>query len=111
LIPPRFVILLAALASLQPLLAVGLAPATSARLVDKKYHKDIELILQQYCSDCHADGAKKGNMALDEFKDDADLIARKGRWLAVLKKCPRGRDATPCVPTGGSHCRGRGQVG
>jgi mono/diheme cytochrome c family protein len=98
LIPLRFVILLAALASLQPLLAAGLAPGPSTRVVDQKYHKEIEPILQQYCSDCHADGAKKGNMALDEFKDDTDLVAHKGQWLAVLKNLRAGVMPPPGKP-------------
>src|SRR4051812_40498125 len=49
------------------------------------FQKDIKPILQQFCFDCHADGMNKGNMSLDEFKDDADMIAHKPQWLAVLK--------------------------
>ena len=55
-----------------------------------QYHKEIKPILEQFCFDCHADGMKKGNMALDEFKDDADLIAQKGQWLSVLKNVRAG---------------------
>ena len=39
------------------------------------FRKEIQPILTQYCSDCHADGAKKGNVAFDEFKSDAYLTA------------------------------------
>jgi mono/diheme cytochrome c family protein len=49
------------------------------------YHKQIEPILTEYCSDCHADGAKKGGVALDQFKSDKDLLENRELWFNVLK--------------------------
>ena len=63
-----------------------------------QYHKEIRPILEKYCFDCHADGAKKGNLALDEFKDDAELLARKPLWLGVLKNVRAG-----VMPPPGKH--------
>ncbi|MBC8003641.1 MAG: DUF1592 domain-containing protein, partial [Opitutaceae bacterium] len=68
--------------------------ARSAKAADseaaKRYHKDIKPILEEFCFDCHADDVKKGNLSLNEFKDDADLIAQKDRWLAVMKNVRAG---------------------
>ena len=55
-----------------------------------QYRKDIKPILEKFCFDCHADGANKGNMALDEFNDDNDLLAHKAQWFAVLKNVRAG---------------------
>ena len=66
--------------------AVTRANATAA----SQYHQDIKPILEKFCFDCHGDGMKKGNMSLDEFKDDADLLAQKGHWLSVMKNVRAG---------------------
>jgi hypothetical protein len=49
-----------------------------------QFHKDIEPILTEYCSDCHADGAKKGGVAFDEFKSDSDILENHDLWLNAL---------------------------
>src|SRR6266496_6771263 len=49
------------------------------------FRKEVQPILNQYCYDCHGDGAKKGGVAFDEFKSDEALLARHDLWLAVLK--------------------------
>lgn len=48
------------------------------------FHRDVEPILEDYCYECHGDGAKKGKVAFDELSD-ADLTGRPDLWLAVLK--------------------------
>jgi hypothetical protein len=55
-------------------------------------------MLEQFCFDCHADGANKGNMSLDEFKDDGDMIAHKSQWLAVMKNVRAGVMPPPGKP-------------
>src|SRR5579871_5881223 len=45
-----------------------------------QYHKQIEPILNEYCSDCHLDGMKKGGVALDQFKSDKDLLENRELW-------------------------------
>lgn len=80
------------------------APATAAAkppaMADagSLYHKEIQPLLAQYCFDCHGDGAKKGNMSLDEFKDDADLLSHKGQWLSVIKNIRAGVMPPPGKP-------------
>ncbi len=49
-----------------------------------QFHKDIQPILTEYCSDCHADGAKKGGVAFDEFKSDSDILENHDLWLNAL---------------------------
>ena len=53
------------------------------------FRKDIAPILKEYCSDCHADGAKKGEVAFDEFKNDAELLQPE-LWSKVLKNLRAG---------------------
>jgi hypothetical protein len=56
------------------------APTSGA----EEFHKDIQPILTVYCSDCHADGAKKGGVAFDEFKSDKDILENRELWLNAL---------------------------
>jgi Protein of unknown function (DUF1592)/Protein of unknown function (DUF1588)/Protein of unknown function (DUF1585)/Protein of unknown function (DUF1587)/Protein of unknown function (DUF1595) len=49
-----------------------------------QFHRDIQPILTEYCSDCHADGAKKGGVAFDEFKSDSDILENHDLWLNAL---------------------------
>lgn len=54
-----------------------------------QFRKDVQPILTEYCFDCHADGAKKGEVAFDEFKSD-DALVHPDLWLAVLKNTRTG---------------------
>src|SRR5665213_1522621 len=49
------------------------------------FRKDVKPILTDLCFDCHADGAKKGNVELDKFKTDAELLNDRELWFNVLK--------------------------
>src|SRR5690349_4825504 len=42
-------------------------------------------ILQKYCYDCHADGADKGQVALDDLLKNGKSIERGGEWLKAWK--------------------------
>jgi mono/diheme cytochrome c family protein len=53
------------------------------------YSREIEPILDQYCYDCHADGADKGGVQLDEFKSDSD-IGNHALWWRVMKNVRAG---------------------
>src|SRR6185312_678871 len=50
-----------------------------------RYHKLIEPVLTEFCSDCHMDGSKKGGVTLDQFKSDKDLLENRELWFNVLK--------------------------
>src|SRR6185295_11364180 len=54
-----------------------------------QFRKEVEPILKEYCYDCHADGAKKGDVAFDEFTSDAALL-HPALWFNVLKNVRAG---------------------
>jgi hypothetical protein len=75
--------------------AVAFALSTCAALASESpavvhFRKTVQPILAEYCSDCHADGAKKGNVAFDGFKNDEELLAKKDLWFAALKNVRAG---------------------
>jgi hypothetical protein len=55
-----------------------------------EFRKDIRPILENYCFDCHADGANKGNIAFDQFKSDQAALEDRELWLHVLKNLRAG---------------------
>jgi hypothetical protein len=54
------------------------------------FHKQIRPILEEYCFDCHADGANKGNVAFDEFKSDQAVLENHDLWWRALKNLRAG---------------------
>jgi hypothetical protein len=54
------------------------------------FRKDIQPLVNKYCSDCHADGADKGNVAFDSFPSDDALLADTELWWKVLKNVRAG---------------------
>ena len=71
-------------------LAFGLSQfIASAADAAAQFRQDIQPILKEYCSDCHADGAKKGEVSFDEFKNDAELL-KPELWSKVLKNVRAG---------------------
>ena len=56
-------------------------PASAAEVPGaSQFRKDIQPILTEFCFDCHADGANKGGLALDEFKSDQALLENQELW-------------------------------
>jgi hypothetical protein len=55
-----------------------------------RFRKEVEPLLTEYCYDCHADGANKGQVAFDEFKSHEQRLAKRDLWLAVLKNTRAG---------------------
>jgi mono/diheme cytochrome c family protein len=67
-------------------LAIAARPAAASDpQAVERYRKDVQPILSKYCFDCHADGAKKGNVSFDTFKSDDELVGKHQLWHAVLK--------------------------
>ncbi|MCI0533662.1 MAG: DUF1592 domain-containing protein [Verrucomicrobiales bacterium] len=57
----------------------------SSGLLAVNYSHAIAPLLQQYCYDCHGDGRKKGDIALDVHRDEAQVMADQKLWGRVLK--------------------------
>ena len=51
------------------MLALLVTVVTAPGKVAGEFRDKIEPFLQDYCYDCHGDGAKKGDIALDDFKN------------------------------------------
>lgn len=57
--------------------------AAPPQVPGQSYAKDIQPLLKKYCWDCHAEGEKKGDLALDEFADEGAIWAGKKTWSTV----------------------------
>ncbi|HTL68953.1 MAG TPA: DUF1592 domain-containing protein [Lacunisphaera sp.] len=55
----------------------------------RSFRRDIQPVLEEYCYDCHGDGAKKGGVRLDGFATDA-AITDHALWLRVMKNVRAG---------------------
>ena len=54
------------------------------------FDQKIKPILTEYCFDCHGDGMKKGQVTLDHFKDEKEMLADDDLWFRVLKNVRAG---------------------
>ena len=63
--------------------AAVLAQPTAEAASEALYKAKVEPVLKNYCHDCHADGVKKGDVALDEFTDLASHFKNQKLWLSV----------------------------
>ena len=64
----------------------------------REFHQGIKPILEKYCFDCHGDGAKKGNVAFDEFATDQAIFDNPELWLHALKNLRAGLMPPPKKP-------------
>ena len=55
----------------------------------KPYPKEILPLLQEYCYDCHGDGAKKGKLALDLYSKHEEIIGDSELWKRVWENLHR----------------------
>jgi hypothetical protein len=53
------------------------------------YPKEILPLLQEYCYDCHGDGAKKGKLALDLHSKQEEIIGDSELWKRVWENLHR----------------------
>lgn len=49
----------------------------------KDFAKDVRPLLELYCWDCHGDGADKGGLNMDDFTDEASVLAARKIWSGV----------------------------
>src|SRR3954467_12398287 len=66
-------------------LALGLPPRADGASGAGYFRKTVQPILSKYCYDCHADGAQKGGVSLDEFDSNGALTHSPELWWRVLK--------------------------
>ncbi len=76
------------------LLALVAFPALAAPVGELStradFHKTVEPLLAQYCSDCHEDGARKGNVDFDDVTAQGGAAADHELWLKVLRNVRAG---------------------
>ncbi len=54
-----------------------------------QFRHEVQPVLQEYCYDCHGDGAKKGGVAFDELTSN-ETVLNPALWLRVLKNVRAG---------------------
>ncbi|MDB6069004.1 MAG: Protein of unknown function (DUF1587)/Protein of unknown function (DUF1592)/Protein of unknown, partial [Verrucomicrobiales bacterium] len=48
------------------------------------FAREVLPVLQKYCWDCHGDGAHKGELNLDSFKDESGVLKERKLWAGVM---------------------------
>ena len=80
--PPRFRSLpLAAACAAGLLMGAGAAPDSAA--LEARWQKDILPLMETYCHDCHADGIKKGELAIDRYDTIAGMRQHRDVWKRI----------------------------
>jgi mono/diheme cytochrome c family protein len=77
-------------AALLALTALQVSAASAESQGAARFHKEVQPILKQFCYDCHGDGMKKGDVAFDQFKSDAELLAARKVWWMAMKNLRAG---------------------
>jgi hypothetical protein len=62
---------------------LGISASLASADPADNYNKKIVPLLENYCFDCHAEGASKGDFSMDEFKDLSGHLGDRKHWLAV----------------------------
>jgi mono/diheme cytochrome c family protein len=66
-----------------------LLPGLVLAAAPSSYERDVVPLFQKYCYDCHGDGMHKADLALDEFKNTADVLRGRKQFEAVLRQVTR----------------------
>lgn len=62
---------------------ICLAEGDANQVAEIEFQQKIEPLLQDYCYDCHGDGASKGDFVLDDFTSTAALLENQHVWLRI----------------------------
>ena len=71
---------------------LGLAASVSAQTDDPvlaSFREDVEIVLDEFCYDCHGYGSDKGGVVLDGFANDAEILDHE-LWLRALNNIRKG---------------------
>lgn len=61
-------------------------PASTAKAApDATFQKDVLSFLSQHCYSCHGNGKRRGELALDQYKDEQSLIKDRKVWESVIQ--------------------------
>src|SRR2546426_12560681 len=52
---------------------------------DISYEKQITPLFEKYCYNCHGNGKKKGDLALDAYRAPADAVNDPKTWEKILQ--------------------------
>ncbi len=70
--------------------ASGLGQAMPQPAAAAGFHQNVKPLLAKYCYDCHGGGLNKGDVTLDEFASDGELLGKRDLWRAALKNVQAG---------------------
>ncbi|MCB1224395.1 MAG: DUF1592 domain-containing protein [Verrucomicrobiales bacterium] len=62
---------------------IGPAAARAASETEASFKKEIDPLLADYCYDCHADGATKGDFSMDPAGSLEDYLKDKEHWIRI----------------------------
>ena len=65
--------------------AVDAGAASGASAKPLSYEKQVLPLLEKYCYSCHGGGKKKGDLALDAYKDPASAVSDPKTWEKVMQ--------------------------
>ena len=65
------------------LTALGFTTAEAASKIS--FDKQVKPVLEEFCWDCHGDGAKKGGLALDKHVSPKEMLSDRQMWKHVLE--------------------------
>jgi hypothetical protein len=54
-----------------------------AKVLEDRFAKEVQPVLERYCFGCHGNGKKKGDVALDKFKSAKAVLADRKVWKTV----------------------------
>ena len=74
------------------LMVIGMSgPTWGAELPGgNRFREHVLPVLETYCYECHGDGANEGEMTLDGFATDEELLASRDSWWTVVKNLRSG---------------------
>jgi mono/diheme cytochrome c family protein len=80
-----FLVTGACVLNFEPTAAPSPDQALPPKAAASTYRQQIQPLLQRYCYSCHGKGRKKGDLALDAYKDENAIRRDRRVWEIVLR--------------------------